>query len=61
VLLDHAFSCPYCGESITMVLDLTVPQQTYIADCEVSCRPIEIHYATVATELAEFQANRGDD
>lgn len=32
--------CPYCGESITVVIDHSVPEQQYIEDCEVCCRPI---------------------
>jgi len=28
-----------------MVLDLSVPGQTYVEDCEVCCNPIEISYS----------------
>ena len=38
--------CPYCGESITIIVDDSVPEQTYIEDCAVCCRPIVMH-ATV--------------
>ncbi len=34
--------CPYCGESITLVVDLSVPEQEYIEDCFVCCRPIRV-------------------
>jgi len=50
--------CPYCGEDISMVLDMSVRQQTYIEDCEVCCRPIEIHYAVEEEALVEFEARR---
>lgn len=33
--------CPYCGEDIEVILDLSVEHQTYIEDCQVCCRPIE--------------------
>ena len=40
--MEHFFICPYCGEQISMVVDLSVRRQTYIEDCEVCCKPIEI-------------------
>lgn len=33
-------SCPYCGESIELVIDPSVSFQEYIEDCSVCCRPI---------------------
>ncbi len=38
----ESISCPYCGESIDIVIDDSVDQQTYIEDCHVCCRPINI-------------------
>ena len=35
-------SCPYCGETITVFLDLSVESQSYIEDCSVCCRPIRL-------------------
>jgi hypothetical protein len=34
--------CPYCGETIELVIDDSVDQQCYIEDCFVCCRPINI-------------------
>ncbi|GJL78649.1 MAG: hypothetical protein NPINA01_16380 [Nitrospinaceae bacterium] len=55
---EKHFTCPYCGETISMVLDLSVNQQTYTEDCEVCCRPIEIRYSARNGEIAEFWAQR---
>jgi hypothetical protein len=33
-------ACPYCGETIEVLIDCSVEQQTYIEDCQVCCRPI---------------------
>lgn len=33
-------SCPYCGESISVLVDDSLPSQSYIEDCQVCCRPI---------------------
>ena len=32
--------CPYCGESIEMLIDESAGDQRYIEDCQVCCRPI---------------------
>ena len=37
------FQCPYCWEQISVLVDPSVPQQSYIEDCEVCCRPIQFH------------------
>ena len=36
-------TCPYCGESIEILIDTSVPEQEYIEDCQVCCRPMVIH------------------
>jgi len=50
--------CPYCGEEISMILDLSVPHQVYIEDCEVCCNPIEISYTAEDDDLTGFTAKR---
>jgi hypothetical protein len=39
-----------------MILDLSVPEQHYTEDCEVCCRPIEIHYEVEGEEIRAFEA-----
>ena len=34
--------CPYCGEGFETTVDLSAGSQSYIEDCAVCCRPIEI-------------------
>jgi len=43
-----------------MVLDLSAGRQTYVEDCEVCCRPIEITYAVEGGALAEFSASSAE-
>lgn len=38
----ESIQCPYCGESIDLAIDDSVDRQTYIEDCHVCCRPINI-------------------
>jgi len=41
--LEHqAIQCPYCGERIDITIDCTDIGQSYIEDCEVCCRPINM-------------------
>ncbi len=54
--IEHFFICPYCWQEISMVLDLTVEEQTYIEDCEVCCRPIQIRYTVFDEKLENFEA-----
>jgi hypothetical protein len=37
--------CPYCGESIEFGVDTSAGEQSYIEDCSVCCRPIEVRVA----------------
>ncbi len=38
----ESIRCPYCGETIDLVIDDSVDQQQYVEDCHVCCRPINI-------------------
>lgn len=42
LLQTHNLDCPYCGESIQLVIDCSISDQEYIEDCQVCCRPINI-------------------
>ena len=55
---EYFFPCPYCGQEISMVLDLSVHRQTYIEDCEICCRPIEISYAADDGEIVSFESHQ---
>lgn len=54
------FQCPYCGESISMLIETLYGQQNYIEDCEVCCQPIRIRYSTEGNEVSEFAVERTD-
>lgn len=42
--LEHEFMCPYCWQTISMLVDTSIRRQSYIEDCEICCNPIEITY-----------------
>lgn len=41
-LRESNIACPYCGETITILVDESAGAQQYIEDCQVCCRPIEV-------------------
>ncbi len=59
--IEQLFACPYCGENISMLLDLSLEQQQYIEDCEVCCRPIEIKFTVEENSVLSWSASRADD
>jgi transcription elongation factor Elf1 len=59
-VLEHHYSCPYCGETISSVLDPSESMQRYIEDCEVCCQPIELECHFDDGLLGAFDARRTD-
>ena len=55
---EYFFNCPYCWQEISMVFDLSVDCQSYVEDCEVCCRPIEISYVAADDEIVSFEATQ---
>jgi transcription elongation factor Elf1 len=55
-MLEHFFQCPHCWEEISMLLDASIANQTYVEDCEVCCNPIEISPQFQDRELLSFDA-----
>jgi hypothetical protein len=39
-LAEKAIECPYCGETIEVLIDSADVDQQYIEDCQVCCKPI---------------------
>ena len=55
-MLEHFFTCPYCWQYISILLDNSIVHQNFIEDCEICCNPIEINIEFVDKELANFEA-----
>lgn len=52
--------CPYCGERIELVVDCSIPEQSYIEDCSVCCHPMVV--VVIAThELLQMTLLREDE
>jgi Cysteine-rich CPXCG len=42
VEVSGTIQCPFCGQSFEVTLDTSAPQQKFITDCEVCCRPMAV-------------------
>ncbi|MDT8282974.1 MAG: CPXCG motif-containing cysteine-rich protein [Gammaproteobacteria bacterium] len=43
--MSRHFTCPYCGESIELLIDDSADED-YYEDCSVCCRPIRVQTNT---------------
>ena len=41
-LTEKSIGCPYCGETIKILIDSSDIEQQYIEDCQVCCKPINL-------------------
>ncbi|MGZ6123750.1 MAG: CPXCG motif-containing cysteine-rich protein [Myxococcales bacterium] len=54
--------CPYCGETIAVLIDGGGgPTQRYVEDCSVCCRPIELSVEEDADGEVRVVAMRADE
>jgi hypothetical protein len=60
MLETEDYQCPYCGEPVSAVLDLSGGDQQYIEDCPVCCRPILFLLWTDGQEW-NLEVRREDD
>jgi hypothetical protein len=53
--------CPYCGEPFDTLVDLSAGSTSYIEDCQICCRPIELGIeVAVSGGLTSVSARRTD-
>jgi transcription elongation factor Elf1 len=55
------FDCPYCGEPISVLVDCSCDEQTYIEDCQVCCQPMVLQVSVDEQGLPNIYAGREDD
>ena len=61
MLTPADISCPYCGESIEILIDASAGDQRYIEDCHVCCRPIALSVQVDADGDAQVHAAGEND
>ncbi|MGE6659193.1 CPXCG motif-containing cysteine-rich protein [Pseudomonas sp. NPDC077408] len=60
MLETQDYQCPYCGEGVEALLDLSGGDQQYIEDCSVCCRPIVFDLRTDGSDW-QLDVRREDD
>ena len=62
LMANKTIDCPYCGERIDLVIDIPAGDQDYIEDCQVCCRPIQLHVVIDAGDgVVQVEARRDDE
>lgn len=61
LLNETRIHCPYCGETISVLIDGSVEQQDYIEDCQVCCRPIVFTTRIGADGAVQVETRHEDD
>jgi len=60
-LVETGIDCPYCGETITVLVDGSIEQQQYTEDCSVCCHPIVFITQAMSGEPLQVLVRREDD
>ena len=55
---EAQITCPFCWETLTILLDLSLPAQDYIEDCQVCCQPIRITYTSDDGVISSLNAEQ---
>jgi hypothetical protein len=58
LISEERCHCPFCNESITIVVDFSGGSQAYIEDCQVCCQPMEIVVGVGADGLQSLRVER---
>lgn len=61
LLQPRHVACPYCGETIELLIDCSLEEQRYIEDCAVCCRPITVHAMVAEDGLAFVEVHHEDE
>jgi len=60
-LQESRIFCPYCGERVTVLLDVTMAGDEYVEDCEVCCQPMRIRFSPLPDGSVTVTATREND
>lgn len=54
-------SCPYCGENIEILVDLSAGDQQYVEDCPVCCKPMNLAITIDNDRFPQITARSDDE
>ena len=56
-IVERRIRCPFCDEAMTILLDSSAGDQSYIEDCQVCCQPMQISFELSNEELISLQVD----
>lgn len=56
-VIEKKIHCPFCAEAMTIVIDLSAGGQSYVEDCEICCRPMQITFDSEEGELLNLDVD----
>ncbi|WP_439509728.1 CPXCG motif-containing cysteine-rich protein [Marinimicrobium koreense] len=59
--IEKNIHCPYCDEVITLLIDPSINEQSYVEDCQVCCQPISVDVVIDETEAVEVYARQENE
>ena len=57
-MIEHFFTCPWCWQRISILVDSGVAGFEGIEDCEVCCNPIEFDIVVEEGRIVAFSATK---
>ncbi len=60
-LENVSLQCPYCGETIEILVDRSAGDQDWIEDCSVCCRPMELRVSGTHSGELQLEARQEND
>ncbi|WP_286875871.1 CPXCG motif-containing cysteine-rich protein [Marinimicrobium sp. UBA4509] len=59
--IEKNIHCAYCDEVITLLIDPSISEQSYVEDCQVCCQPISVDVVIDETEAVEVYARQENE
>ena len=56
-IAERRIHCPFCAESMTILLDLSAGDQSYIEDCQICCQPMQISFESDCDDIMGLQVD----
>ncbi len=57
-MIEYFFTCPYCWQDISMLLDPDMSGEEYVEDCQVCCNPIAILFKISNGDIVSFRSTK---
>ncbi len=56
-VVERRVRCPFCAESMTLLIDTSAGSQSYIEDCQICCQPMQVSFIADEGELHELRVD----